>query len=252
MKPTKPSQGADVGPAATAAVSKQERKTHIGAVRAADVFQVRTGIDPRLDTIILMAAGVSVFAELIEQVRHLTEWFEPTRKAARGQPPAWPDWIETALGASSPAHAASPPAAVVTFGQAAGIAPGKQVDLALLTARVAEFRSRVLEVADLGKVLAKDLDQTWGELTIQQPVLRGGTGAFREPRKRGTQRDEARWRFLNRLHRMWAQAGRGALAPTETGLLAVYVGLDDGKMGLDGVVKRWSEMIQQAKRGTAP
>ena len=62
LKRTKPPQAAAVGPTANAAVSSDERKKHIGPVRAADVFQVRTGIDPRLDTIIMMAAGVSVSA----------------------------------------------------------------------------------------------------------------------------------------------------------------------------------------------
>lgn len=111
--------------------------------------------------------------------------------------------------------------------------------------------SSILEITKLGKTLGEDLEQTWAELTHQQPVGQG-KAAFREPRKRGTQRDEARWRFLNRVHRMWASTGRGSLQPTETGLLAVYLGIDDGRLGLDGVVKRWSKMILASRRGAAP
>lgn len=240
------------GASGVASISRQERKKQIGVARAAEIFQARTGIDPRTDPIVVNVAGVSVSAELIEQVRRLTEWFEPTRKAVRGQPSSLPDWIEPALRAASPPNSANPGKVVVTFGRAAGIAPGKQVDLVPLTSRVATYRDKVLELAAFGKELGDDLQQTWAELTKQQPVGRGRQGAFREPRKRGTQRDEARWRFLNRLHRMWAGAGRGELQPTETGLLAVYLGIDNGTLGLDGVVKRWSKMILASKRGIAP
>jgi len=114
------------GSSAVASISKDERKKQLGAERAAESFQARTGIDPRTDRIVVNVAGVTISAEQIEHVRHLTEWFDPTRRAVRGSPSRPPECIERALRAASTPSTPSPPMVLITFGNAAGIAPGKR------------------------------------------------------------------------------------------------------------------------------
>ncbi|MBL0215416.1 MAG: hypothetical protein IPQ07_16210 [Myxococcales bacterium] len=191
MKSTKAQGHPTHGTSPAALVSKDERKKQLGSERAAAIFQARTAIDPRSDSIVSTVAGVSMSAELIEQVRYLSEWFTPTRKATRFPPPTLPVWIESALRAQT--SPSGPPKAIVTFGDAAGIAPAKQVDLVALTERVVAFRNKVFEIVELGRTLGEDLEQTWAELTCQQTDSRGRKGAFRDPRGRGNPRDEARW-----------------------------------------------------------
>lgn len=240
----------------TAPITPTERTKAIGAERARELFHARTKVDPLVDGIIHKVAAVAVAAALFQQVKLLDEWVKPVRKRVSRPPPTLPGWVKPTLRAAAnpndrDADDDNEPTAIVTFGEAAAVAPGKQVDLVPLATRAATFRDEVLKLAGVGKALAEDLEQALAELTCVQPDGRGRQGAFLEALGPGKPRDESRWRFLNRLHREWDLAGRSELEPTETGLLAVYLGVDDGRGGVNGVVKRWSEMIQKAKADAA-
>lgn len=239
----------------TGRITPYERTEEIGAERAGLVFRARTGVEPTTDPVVLRVAAVAVAAALTKQVEALNEWIKPVRKAVRGEPPELLGWIKPTLQAAAPPPPSGEnvpePTLMLNFGSAAAIAPGKTLDLIPLTDRVSAFRDEVKKLAAVGQTLAEDLGQTVAELSTEQADEQGRRGAFIEARAPGKPRDEARWRFLIRLHRMWAQAGRGELGPTETGLLAVYLGVDDGHDGVNGVVKRWSDMIQKAKAGAA-
>lgn len=237
------------GSAEVGTITSSERTKEIGSERARVIFHARTKVDPLEDAVVFRVAGVAAAAALIRQVKALDVWMKPVREKVRLAPPSLLGWIKPSLRAAGPARgeAEGEPSATVTFGLAAGIAPGKNVDLVPLTDRVIAFRDDVLKLAGVGKTLGADLEQLVGELTYVQKDKCGRQGAFLEALGSGKPRDESRWRFLTRLHREWAAEGRGELEPTETGLLAVYLGVDDGRGGVNGVVKRWSEMIQKAK-----
>lgn len=235
----------------TGRITPSERTEQIDAERAGRVFHARTGVDPTTDPVVLRVAGVAVAAALSKQVEALNEWIKPARKAVRSDPPELLGWIKPTLQAAAPppppGESTPEPSVILHFGVAAAIAPGKKLELVELTERVTAFRDEVKKVAAIGQTLAQDLAQAVAEMTTQQDDGTGRMGAIIEPRPPGKPRDEARWRFLSRLHRTWVLAGRSELEPTETGLLAVYLGLDDGHDGVNGVVKRWSDMIQKAK-----
>lgn len=236
-------------------ITPSERTEEVTAQRAGVIFRTRTSVDPNSDPVVLRVAAVTVAAALIKQVEALNEWMKPARKAARAVPPDMLDWIKPTLRAAAPpppvGEFSAEPELLVVFGKAAAIAPGKKLDLVPLTDRVKAFRDEVRKLAAIGSELALDLEQVVDELSCEQDDGQGRPGAFLESRGPGKPRDEASWRFLNRLHRMWAAEGRGELEPTETGLLAVYLGVDDGRGGVNGVVKRWSDRIQKAKADAA-